>query len=155
MPGCEEKVACPLFAFYQDACRSKRLTATKPCIYKREASLDEELADLTKPLKTINAVKWFMLFATKRKWRDNSRLEDIEGGLSWFRDNFKAEGVHSVALPALGCGLGGLNWADVGPLMCRYLHGIGIDVAIYLPRERAIDKQFLSEKYLLRAEKAD
>ncbi|MDY7011042.1 MAG: DUF4433 domain-containing protein, partial [Planctomycetota bacterium] len=56
----------------------------------------------------------------------------------------------SVALPALGCGLGGLDWADVGPLMCKYLHGIGIDVAIYLPRERAIDPKLLSQSYLLR-----
>jgi O-acetyl-ADP-ribose deacetylase (regulator of RNase III) len=139
-----------VYVYYQDACRSKRLTATKPCIYKREASLDDELADLTAPLKTPNAVKWFMLFATKRKWRDNSRLEDIEGGLAWFNKHFKAEGVQSVALPALGCGLGGLSWADVGPLMCKYLHGIGIDVAIYLPRERPIEPQFLKDDYLLR-----
>ena len=139
-----------VYVYYQDACRSKRLTATKPCIYKREASMDEELADLTKPLKTINAVKWFMLFATKRKWRDNSRLDDIEEGLNWFRNHFKEEGVQSVALPALGCGLGGLSWADVGPLMCRYLHDIGIDVAIYLPREKPIEKELLTAKYLLR-----
>lgn len=138
-----------VYVYYQDACRARRLTAKKPCIYKREASLDAELADLTKPLKTPNAVKWFMLFATKRKWRENSRLEDIEDGLAWFRDNFRAEGVQSVALPALGCGLGGLSWAEVGPLMCGYLHDIGIDVAIYLPRERASDPQLLSESYLL------
>lgn len=138
-----------VYVFYQDACRSKRITATKPCIYKREASLDAELADLTTPLVTPNAVKWFLLFATKRKWRENSRMEDIEGGLSWFKDNFKAEGVQSIALPALGCGLGGLSWSDVGPLMCRHLHGIGIDVAIYLPRERGIDRKYLSDDYLL------
>lgn len=138
-----------VYVFYQDACRAKRITATKPCIYKREASLDDELADLSTPLQTPNAVKWFMLFATKRKWRENSRMEDIEGGLSWFRNNFAEEGVRSVALPALGCGLGGLDWADVGPLMCKYLHDIGIDVAIYLPRERDIDRKLLSEAYLL------
>lgn len=138
-----------VYVYYQDACRAKRVTATKPCIYKREASLDDELADLTTPLNTPNAVKWFMLFATKRKWRENSRMDDIEGGLAWFRDNFQEEGVLSVALPAAGCGLGGLKWADVGPLMCRYLHGIGIDVAIYLPREKAIDPKFHSEAYLL------
>lgn len=139
-----------VYVYYQDACRSKRLTATKPCIYKREASLDAELADLTTPLSTPNAVKWFLLFATKRKWRENSRIDDIEGGLSWFQDNFHAEGVQSIALPALGCGLGGLSWTDVGPLMCRYLNGIGIDVAIYLPRERGIDRSYLSEDFLLK-----
>ena len=116
-----------VYVHYQDACRSKRLTATKPWIYKREASLDEELvADPATPLKTTNAVKWFMLFATKRKWRENSRLEDIEGGLAWFRDHFQAEGVLSVALPALGCGLGWLELvrrrtAHV-PLPARHRH---------------------------------
>jgi O-acetyl-ADP-ribose deacetylase (regulator of RNase III) len=138
-----------VYVVYQDACRAKRITATKPYLYKREASLDEDLADLSTPLATPNAVKWFLLFATKRKWRDNSRIEDIEAGLGWFRDHFKAQGVQSLAIPALGCGLGGLDWASVGPIMCRYLHKIGIPVAIYLPRERGIDQQFLTESYLL------
>ena len=138
-----------VYVVYQDACRSRRITATKPYIYKREASLDEDLADLTTPLKTANAVKWFLLFATKRKWRDDSRLDDIEAGLKWFRDNFASEGVQSLAIPALGCGLGGLLWESVGPLMCRYLHGIGIKVAIYLPRERDIDRRYLTESFLL------
>jgi O-acetyl-ADP-ribose deacetylase (regulator of RNase III) len=138
-----------VYVVYQDACRAKRVTATKPCLYKREASLDEDLADLTTPLDTPNAVKWFLLFATKRKWRDNSRIEDIEAGLAWFKGHFAEEGVLSLAIPALGCGLGGLDWASVGPIMCRYLHNIGIPVAIYLPRERAIDPKFLTHSYLL------
>jgi O-acetyl-ADP-ribose deacetylase (regulator of RNase III) len=138
-----------VYVFYQDACRSKRLGARKPCLYKREASVDEELADLTTPLKTHNAVKWFLLFATKRKWRENSRIDDIEAGLAWFCDHFEVEGVQSAAFPALGCGLGNLDWAQVGPVMCKYLHGIGIDVAIYLPREKAMDQRLRSEEYLL------
>ncbi len=76
-------------------------------------------------------------------------MEDIEGGLEWVKKNFQAEGIRSLAMPALGCGLGNLDWADVGPLMCKYLHGIGIPVAIYLPRERQIDRQYLEESYLL------
>jgi O-acetyl-ADP-ribose deacetylase (regulator of RNase III) len=138
-----------VYVVYQDACRSKRITPIKPYLYKRETSLDEELADLTSPLSSPNAAKWFLMFATKRKWRENSRMEDIEGGLQWFQEHFATEGIQSVALPALGCGLGGLNWADVGPLMCRYLHGIGIPVGIYLPRERMTDPKHLSAAYLL------
>jgi hypothetical protein len=138
-----------VYVVYQDACRAKQLTATKPYLYKREASLDEELADLSIPLSTPNSVKWFLLFATKRNWRDNSRLEDIERGLDWLRNNFQQEGIESLAMPALGCGLGNLDWSDVGPIMCRYLHGIGIQVAIYLPRERQIDPQYLTESFLL------
>ena len=138
-----------VYVRYQDACRARQVTATKPFLYKREASLDEELADLSTPLHTPNATKWFLLFATKRKWRENSRIEDIEGGLSWLRDNFQSQGVMSIAMPALGCGLGGLDWADVGPLMCRYLAETKIPVAIYLPRERPTDPMLLEPSFLL------
>ncbi len=138
-----------VYVAYQDVCRAKRITATKPYLYKRESSLDEELADLGTPLITPNAVKWFLLFATKRHWKDNSRLDDIEGGLAWVRENFHKEGIQSLAMPALGCGLGGLDWKEVGPLMCQYLHGINISVAIYLPREHQIEAQYKTESYLL------
>jgi O-acetyl-ADP-ribose deacetylase (regulator of RNase III) len=138
-----------VYVVYQDACRNQQLTATKPYLYKREASLDQELADLSLPLVSSNAVKWFLLFATKRQWRENSRLEDIEGGLEWVRNNCHEIGIQSLAMPALGCGLGNLNWSEVGPLMCRYLHNIGIPVAIYLPREHQIDSKYLTNDYLL------
>ncbi|AFZ34936.1 Appr-1-p processing domain protein [Stanieria cyanosphaera PCC 7437] len=138
-----------VYVVYQDACRNKQLTATKPYLYKREASLDQELADLSFPLATPNAIKWFLLFSTKRKWQDNSRLEDIEAGLNWVRNNYREVGIQSLAMPALGCGLGNLNWADVGRIMCRYLHGIEIPVAIYLPREHQIDPNYLTSDYLL------
>jgi O-acetyl-ADP-ribose deacetylase (regulator of RNase III) len=119
---------------YQEACRAKKVRAGHPFLYKREDLLYH---------------KWFLLFATKRHWRANSRLEDIESGLDWVKSNFKDEGIQSLAMPALGCGLGGLDWADVGPMMCRYLHGIGIPVEIYLPHEGDIDSQYLEESYLL------
>ena len=138
-----------VYVAYQDACRSKRVTATKPYLYKREGSLDEELADHNSELHTPNAVKWFLLFATKRHWRTNSRIEDIESGLRWVEENFKKEGIQSLAMSALGCTNGGLNWADVAPLMCKYLDGIGIPVEIYLPREYLIEPQYLTEAHLL------
>ena len=136
-----------VYVVYQDACRAKQIKENRPYLYKREASLDLELADLSLPLSTPNSVKWFLLFATKRHWRENSRLEDIEGGLDWVKNNFKKSGIQSLAMPALGCGLGGLEWRDVGRLMCRYLHDIGISVAIYLPREHSIDRQYLTADY--------
>ena len=138
-----------VYVAYQDACRAKQITETKPYLYKREASLDEELADHGLQSDTPNAVKWFLLFATKRRWQENSRMDDIEGGLQWVRDNFREQGIRSLAMPALGCGLGRLKWKNVGPLMCRYLHGLGINVAIYLPREGAIPAQYLTQAHLL------
>lgn len=140
-----------VYVVYQDACRARKITPVQPYLYKREASLDQELADLSLPLNSPNSVKWFLLFATKRRWQENSRLEDIEGGLDWVKKNAVKNEIKSLAMPALGCGLGKLDWSDVGPLMCRYLHGIGIDVAIYLPRERKISPEYLEESYLLKS----
>jgi hypothetical protein len=139
-----------VYVVYQDACKSKQVTATQPYLYKRETSLDDDLADLTVPMENANSVKWFLLFATKRKWRDNSSLEDIEGGLDWVRNNYHNIGIKSLAMPALGCGLGNLTWNEVGPLMCRYLHDIRIPVAIYLPRENQIDSRYLTNEFLLK-----
>ena len=47
-------------------------------------------------------------------------IDGIEEGLQWLVKNCKKVGIKSIAMPALGCGLGGLHWKDVGPLMCKY-----------------------------------
>jgi Bifunctional DNA primase/polymerase, N-terminal len=39
----------------------------------------------------------------------------------------------SLAVPALGAGLGGLSWEQVGPLLYRHLHGLGVPVHLYAP----------------------
>jgi len=121
----------------------------RPYLYKREAFIDEDLADEPATLPALNANKWFLLFPTKQHWRDTSDLEAIQEGLRWVRASHVAEGIKSLALPALGCGLGNLEWKDVGPVMCRELADMGIPVAIYLPRERPIPDEHLSPKYLL------
>jgi O-acetyl-ADP-ribose deacetylase (regulator of RNase III) len=138
-----------VYVVYQDACRQKTLQMGKPFLYKREASFDEELADESGTLEIPNAVKWFLLFATKRHWRENSDLAGIEEGLKWVVQNYKREGITSLAMPALGCGLGNLAWEDVGPIMCQYLSQLDIPVSIYLPREREIPNELLSPEYLL------
>ena len=138
-----------VYVVYQDACRNKRLKMGRPYIYKREASFDDELIDEPGAIATPNGIKWFLLFATKRHWRDDSDLEGIEEGLKWVTANHKTEGIKSLALPALGCGLGNLDWKDVGPIMCRHLAPLEIPVAIYLPRESDISQEYLSTEYLL------
>lgn len=138
-----------VYVVYQDACRRRKLRMGKPYLYKREAFVDEELADEPGTLPEVNANKWFLLFATKRHWRDTSDLQAIREGLRWVKDNYATEGIKSLAMPALGCGLGRLNWQDVGPVMCQEFAGLAIQVAIYLPRERQIPEEYLSPQYLL------
>ena len=43
-------------------------------------------------------------------------------------------GVESLALPALGCGRGGLDWASVRPLLERHLGGLSLPIEVYEPR---------------------
>jgi O-acetyl-ADP-ribose deacetylase (regulator of RNase III) len=55
---------------------------------------------------------------TKRHWRDASEYDIVEVGLSVLRVRIKALGKRwSVAMPALGCGNGGLDWGRVKPMI--------------------------------------
>jgi len=76
--------------------------------------------------------RWVM-FPTKDHWKHPSRLEWIEAGLMDLQRY--APGFQSLAVPALGCGLGGLKWDDVKRLMETYLSQIGIPVSVYPPKQ--------------------
>ena len=56
--------------------------------------------------------------------------------------------MESLALPALGCGLGKLSWEEIGPLMVKYLKDLDIEVEIYLPNKELPKKQ-LTKEFLL------
>jgi hypothetical protein len=139
-----------VYVFYQDLCRQKKLVMGKPRLYKRELSLERELADEPDSLPNLRAGKWFLLFPTKNHWKQGGDIGGIEEGLRWLGENYKKEGIQSLALPALGCGLGNLDWRDVGPLMCKYLKSFDIEVVIYIPIEREIDPSLLKKDFLLK-----
>ena len=56
---------------------------------------------------------WIINFPTKDDWRDPSKMGYIVAGLNDLRDFVFYEKIHSIAIPALGCGLGNLKWIDV------------------------------------------
>jgi len=71
-------------------------------------------------------------FPTKRHWKQNSLISDIEAGLEYLAKNYAEMGISSLALPPLGCGHGGLNWPDVKNLINKHLGPIeDLDVYVY------------------------
>ena len=85
-------------------------------------------------------------FPTKDHWRSPSRLKDIEHGLDYFAAHAAEWGISSVAMPPLGCGNGGLEWSEVGPLIYRKLHLLPMDVEVYAPY--GTPTQQLAEEFL-------
>lgn len=72
-------------------------------------------------------------FPTKGHWRSPSRLTDIEEGLDFLLRHASEWAIESLALPPLGCGNGGLEWSEVGPLIYQKLHNTPFDVEVYAP----------------------
>lgn len=50
---------------------------------------------------------------TQKDWRTKATIENIEISLREMLSIAKSLNIHSIALPAIGAGLGGLNWVDV------------------------------------------
>lgn len=87
----------------------------------------------------IAELDWFewkapkiLLFPTKDHWRSKSKLEWIDKGLSYIGNHYQQWGIRSVATPQLGCGLGGLRWEDVQPLIEKHFEHDPLDVQVYL-----------------------
>lgn len=73
--------------------------------------------------------RYIINFPTKGHWKSRSRMQDIEDGLHDLVRVIGEFGIHSIAVPALGCGNGGLRWDDVYPLIERALSTLP-DVAV-------------------------
>jgi O-acetyl-ADP-ribose deacetylase (regulator of RNase III) len=88
------------FKSYAAACKRDEVKPGQMFIF--------ETGLLTNPRYIIN-------FPTKRHWRGKSRMEDIEAGLVALADEIRGRNIQSIAIPPLGSGLGGLDWAEVRP----------------------------------------
>lgn len=66
-------------------------------------------------------LRYIVNFPTKNHWRDASHLEDIRMGLESLVAELDRLSIRPIAIPALGCGLGGLDWQDVQELVQKEL----------------------------------
>jgi len=74
--------------------------------------------------------RFWAAFATKNHWTLPSRYEWISTGLVMLRQQVqKHKSIRSIAIPPLGCGNGGLDWARVHPMIISALSDF--DLTIY------------------------
>ena len=79
--------------------------------------------------------KFIINFPTKRHWRHPSRMEDIESGLIALVAEVKKRSIKSIAIPPLGCGLGGLDWQAVKPkIEAAFAELPDVQVLLYEPK---------------------
>jgi len=105
-----------MFNDYKTRCQKNEVVAGKPYLWENDK------------VQILN-------FPTKRHWQDKSLLNDIEDGLRYLATQYQEMGIQSLALPPLGCGLGGLSWDDdVKPLIEKYLGSLSdLEIYVYEP----------------------
>lgn len=111
-----------MFEDYQARCAAKTVTPGVPYLWEDDRSV-------------------ILNFPTKAHWKENSKLEYIERGLQWLASSYESLGIHTIAMPALGCGNGGLDWKDVRLLLEHYLGSLpDLEVFAYEPSGAASEK---------------
>jgi len=81
--------------------------------------------------------RWIVNFPTKQNWRAKSQLQWIIEGLADLRYFIEDNQVRSIAIPPLGAGNGGLDWAEVKPRIEQALGDLkGVDIVVYEPTAR-------------------
>lgn len=87
------------------------------------------------PIPTESNPKYIVNFSTKQNWRNPSKIEWIVSGLTDLVKTIKILDIKSIAIPALGCKNGGLNWTDVKNLIvnCHDSNWVDIRVDVYQP----------------------
>ena len=115
------------FKAYAAACKREEVQPGRMFVF--------ETGELTSPRYIVN-------FPTKRHWRGKSRIEDVEAGLVALVDEVRARGIHSIAIPPLGSGLGGLDWSQVRPLIERAFAALPeVEVQIFEPAGAPADSR--------------
>jgi O-acetyl-ADP-ribose deacetylase (regulator of RNase III) len=82
----------------------------------------------------INNPKYIINFPTKRHWKGKSNIEDIKKGLISLIAEIRQLKIHSIAIPALGSGLGGLDWEKVKNIIIDAFSTLPeVEVQLYEP----------------------
>lgn len=106
------------YDLYAAACKAKQVHAGKMFVTE---------------VHELNGPRWIVNFPTKQHWKAKSRMEWIVDGLQDLRRFLIEQQVKSIAIPPLGAGNGGLEWAAVKVQIEQALGDLPIDIRVYEP----------------------
>lgn len=99
------------------------------------------------PTNSLVGPKYVINFPTKKHWKEKSKMNYITEGLNDLKNVIEELEIHSIALPPLGCGNGGLDWKSVKPLIEETFHESPVKVHVYEPAGRPKpDKMIIGTK---------
>ena len=125
------------FKFYKAACDTKALNPGTMLIFD------------TGRLFPSDGPRYLVNFPTKAHWRSPSKLEYVEHGLDALVREIRTHGITSIALPPLGCGNGGLDWAEVRTLIERKLSVLDdVEVVVFTPIGNQDPPEFVARSVL-------
>lgn len=125
------------FKAYKAVCDAKALVPGKILIHENLSLFGSD------------GPRFLINFPTKAHWRSPSKLAYIEDGLDALIHEIRYFDIKSIALPPLGCGNGGLDWADVKPIIAEKLSVLdGVDVIVFSPKESADEPEFSAKATL-------
>ena len=85
-------------------------------------------------LSGMRGPRYVINFPTKKHWKGDSKIEYIETGLHSLRQEIERLAIKSIAVPPLGCGLGGLEWSEVRSRIIETLSGLAdVRVQVFEP----------------------
>ena len=88
------------------------------------------------PVHELDGPRWIVNFPTKQHWRAPSRMEWVVDGLQDLRRFLIEQQIKSIAIPPLGAGNGGLEWAEVREQIERTLSDLDIDILVFEPTKQ-------------------
>ncbi len=82
--------------------------------------------------------RFIINFPTKQHWKGRSKLEYIDTGLIALVEEIESRKISSIAIPALGCSNGGLEWSEVRPRIEKALAAVpDVHVLLFEPQGEA------------------
>ena len=120
------------FKAYKSVCDKKQLHPGIMFVY--------DLNRFQNPRYVIN-------FPTKRHWKGKSKIDDIKSGLEALVQEVSNRNIRSIAIPPLGCGLGGLDWNLIKQIIEKVFTALpDVHVLLYEPAGAPVADVMVKEK---------